>query len=160
MAFDLAAKRRLFEAVGNDLPDKRPRRGGKSRLSDLSAEVQADISEAQRAGLPVRPRSGRAGGLVSIEQSGRSGGALDDLSRLQDLSHAAAFVGRQLRGRWMHPSYTKLRNAAWMARHARRGAAQSPVALQLVLYEVEQLVMSGEKLPDIIEALAELLMQP
>lgn len=70
------------------------------------------------------------------------------------------FVGKQLRGRWIHQSaYQPLRNAAWMVRRSRVGGANNPVALELVIAEGVKL-QEGEQLFDVIEALAELLLHP
>jgi len=67
----------------------------------------------------------------------------------------------QLRGRWMSDlRYARLRNAAWMVRNSRTGQMNNPLALEIVRTEAVSLIEQGEKLSDIIEALAELLVHP
>lgn len=65
-----------------------------------------------------------------------------------------------LRGRWLAADYTQLRNAAWAVRNCRVASELNPLALRLVLAEAERLIESGEKLADVLEAFAELLMKP
>lgn len=65
-----------------------------------------------------------------------------------------------MRGRWLSPSYTGLRNAAWAARNARVANDLNPLALKLVVAEAERLLSAGEALADVLEAFAELLMRP
>lgn len=78
-----------------------------------------------------------------------------------DLGPGVLVSGYQLRGRWLTSErYQPLRNAAWMVRNSRVGGVNNPVALQVVLSEVVKLSEEGEKLFDIIEALAELLVHP
>ena len=66
----------------------------------------------------------------------------------------------QMRGRWMQPGYTGLRNAAWAVRNARVANDQNPLALKLVLAEAERLLQQGEPMWDVLEAFAELLQRP
>jgi hypothetical protein len=69
--------------------------------------------------------------------------------------------GYLLRGRWITDDrYAALRNAAWMVRNSRHGQANNPLALRVVVAEVERLAAAGERLPDMIEALCELLIHP
>jgi hypothetical protein len=69
--------------------------------------------------------------------------------------------GFLLRGRWISDSrYAGLRNAAWMVRNSRAGVANNPLALRVVVVEVERLLSAGELLPDIVEALCELMLHP
>jgi len=53
--------------------------------------------------------------------------------------------------------YISLRNAAWFVRNSRTGVGTNPVALRVVLGEVEALVAAGESLADVMEACCELL---
>jgi hypothetical protein len=68
--------------------------------------------------------------------------------------------GYRLRGRWLSPQYTLLRNASWAVRNSRVGSDFNPLALKLVLVEAQRLMDSGEQLVDILEAFAELLSKP
>jgi hypothetical protein len=65
-----------------------------------------------------------------------------------------------MRGRWLTPGYTGLRNAAWAVRNARVASYQNPLALKLVLSEALTLMRRGEPLQDVLEAFAELLLRP
>jgi hypothetical protein len=56
--------------------------------------------------------------------------------------------------------YGALRNAAWLVRNSRVGQGNNPLALGVVVAEVEKLTGVGEALPDVIEALCELLVHP
>jgi len=47
-----------------------------------------------------------------------------------------------------------------LVRNTRHGQANNPLALRVVVAEVEQLLRQGESLPDIVEALCELLVHP
>lgn len=76
--------------------------------------------------------------------------------RLQD-----KFAGYRLRGKWLSEGrYGALRNAAWLVRNSRVGQGNNPLALGVVVAEVEKLMGAGEGLPDVIEALCELLVHP
>ena len=69
--------------------------------------------------------------------------------------------GYLLRGRWLkEPGYAALRNAAWLVRNSRHGEANNPLALRVVVVEVQRLISQGEGLPDIVEALCELMLHP
>lgn len=65
-----------------------------------------------------------------------------------------------MRGRWLSPAYTGLRNAAWATRNARVSNDLNPLALKLAVSEAEALLRNGERLGDVLEAFAELLMRP
>jgi hypothetical protein len=66
-----------------------------------------------------------------------------------------------IRGRWFKQAeYGALRNAAWMVRNSRVGQGNNPLALRVVVVEVAKLVDAGEALPDVVEALCELLVHP
>jgi hypothetical protein len=70
-------------------------------------------------------------------------------------------VGYSLGGRWFKSAdYSALRNAAWMVRNSRSGQGNNPLALRVVVVEVQRLVAAGEALPDVVEALCELLIHP
>ena len=75
------------------------------------------------------------------------------------LSHRGC-ASYQLSGRWLAPLYAGLRNAAWAARNSRVAADQNPAALLVVLREAERLLAADERLLDVLEAFAELLMRP
>ena len=60
----------------------------------------------------------------------------------------------------MGEGYQSLRYAAWLVRNSRVGRGNNPLALGVVVAEVERLVGVGEALPDVIEALCELLVHP
>jgi hypothetical protein len=217
VALDLAAKRALFDAVGEPSPRTSTdfsRRDKHAAPGCAAEDVRAQQNGVKGQGLPPRGAQRRGRGLVHLQQSGlRTGcerGKSGDLAASQvrgpgepSADGAAAvvqcggvlppevdeaglpvglllgdgpirfgpdgaalqpsagrFAGYQLRGLWMSDRYTRLRNSAWLARHARVGQVQNPVALQVVVAECEKLSRAGEKLSDIIEALAELLMQP
>ena len=65
-----------------------------------------------------------------------------------------------MRGRWLLPDYTGLRNAAWAVRNARVANDLNPLALKLVVAEAQVLLRGGERLGDVLEAFAELLLRP
>ena len=65
-----------------------------------------------------------------------------------------------LRIRWLEDRYQGLRNACWMVRNSRVGAANNPLALRAVLVEAMRLIAQRESLYDVIEALCELLIHP
>jgi len=76
-------------------------------------------------------------------------------------SAGGRFDGYALAGRWYKvAAYGPLRNSAWMVRNSRHGQANNPAALRLVVAEVGRLVAAGERLPDVVEALCELLVHP
>ena len=68
----------------------------------------------------------------------------------------------KLRGLWLTDDrYTPLRNAAWLVRNTRnRSVANNPKALAVVVLEVRRLIVDGQDLGDVIEALCELLIHP
>jgi hypothetical protein len=69
--------------------------------------------------------------------------------------------GARLRGLWLTSErYANLRNMAWLVRNSRTRQENNPIALQYVVAETERLLQAGETLPDVIEALAELLIHP
>lgn len=71
------------------------------------------------------------------------------------------FARYPMRGLWFRETrYAPLRNAAWAVRNSRHGQANNPMALRLVLVEVQRLVDQGELLSDVVEALCELLVHP
>lgn len=71
------------------------------------------------------------------------------------------FEGYQLRGRWFRDDrYGPLRNAAWMLRNSRVGLVMNPAALRVVIHESEVLLREGERMDDVLEAFAELLIHP
>jgi hypothetical protein len=47
-----------------------------------------------------------------------------------------------------------------MVRNSRVGQANNPLALRVVVREVERLLEDGQTLPDVVEALCELLIHP
>lgn len=112
---------------------------------------------------PTARRAKRGGGgLVHIEQSGRNPASqsAEPLSAASVMA-GGLFVGKQLRGRWIHQAaYQPLRNAAWMVRRSRVGGVNNPAALQLAVAEVVKLVEAGEPLFDVMEAFGELLVHP
>ena len=71
-----------------------------------------------------------------------------------------AHGGYALRLRWATAPYARMRNAAWLVRNSRVANDLSPLALQIVLQEAENLVRDGEPLFDVLEAFAELLRIP
>jgi hypothetical protein len=60
----------------------------------------------------------------------------------------------------MQDRYAVLRNAAWLVRNSRHGQMNNPLALRVVVAEAGRLMAEGEPLPDVIEALCELLIHP
>lgn len=71
------------------------------------------------------------------------------------------FAGYKLRGLWFRDdNYGKLRNASWLLRNSRAGQLTNPAALALVVHEAEKLMERGQKLGDVLEAFAELLIHP
>lgn len=74
---------------------------------------------------------------------------------------SSLFGSYPIRGRWFKESgFGALRNAAWMVRNSRHGQVNNPLALRVVLAEVQRLVDQGEPLSDVVEALCELLVHP
>ncbi len=90
----------------------------------------------------------------------------DEQQELMHLFGAKALVhgkfsGYRLKGRWLKDDrYGALRNAAWLVRNSRVGQANNPLALKVAVVEVQKLIAAGEGLPDVIEALCELLVHP
>jgi hypothetical protein len=69
--------------------------------------------------------------------------------------------GYRMKGRWLQDDrYMRLRNAAWLVRNSRVGMMNNPLALGVVVAEVQKLTGEGETLPDVVEALCELLVHP
>ena len=60
----------------------------------------------------------------------------------------------------MGEGYQSLRNAAWLVRNSRVGQGNNPLALAVVVSEVERLTKEGDPLTDVVEALCELLVHP
>jgi hypothetical protein len=90
-------------------------------------------------------------------------GHVDDSRDREGLSRteASLFGAYPIRGRWFREArYGALRNGAWMVRNSRHGQANNPLALRVVLAEVQRLVDQGEPLSDVVEALCELLVHP
>src|SRR5690606_21879089 len=88
--------------------------------------------------------------------------SLNGLADKGNLTHFLRGVGSlhsrlakyELRGRWFKDErYGPLRNAAWIVRNSRHGQANNPLALAVVVAEVQKLVNAGEGLPDVVEAL-------
>ena len=78
-----------------------------------------------------------------------------------DLSPQDKFAGYKLRGLWIRlDSYGKLRNSAWLLRNSRVGHLYNPAAMRQVVHEAQVLVDGGEQLADVLEAFAELLVNP
>jgi hypothetical protein len=69
------------------------------------------------------------------------------------------FSRYQLRGQWISDDrFQGLRQCAYFARMARKsGGLQNPAALAYMVYEAEVMLSGGVALPDMIEALCELL---
>ena len=66
-----------------------------------------------------------------------------------------------IRGLWFKDTnYGPLRNAAWLVRNSRVGQGNNPLALRVVVAEIEKLLGEGEQLSDVVEALCELLVHP
>ena len=93
----------------------------------------------------------------------------DNLPETQNVSSRAARLAQSLipysgsylmRGRWLAPEYTGLRNAAWAVRNARVANDLNPLALKLVVAEAGALLRAGEELADVLEAVCELLLRP
>jgi hypothetical protein len=87
------------------------------------------------------------------------------MNRLPEVAFAPpahARSGGELRGLWLTEGrYQGLRNAAWLVRNTRQQRfSNNPKALAVAVVEVERLLAAGEALPDVIEALCELLIHP
>ena len=71
------------------------------------------------------------------------------------------FGKSRIRGKWFKDDrYTPLRNSTWLVRNSRVGQGNNPLALGVVVEEVEKLLGAGEGLSDVVEALCELLVHP
>ena len=92
--------------------------------------------------------------------------ALGEDANLSHFAKAAVnlhnrFAGYRLKGKWLQDErYSALRNAAWLVRNSRVGQGNNPLALAVVVAEVQKLTEAGEELPDVMEALCELLVHP
>lgn len=119
-----------------------------------------------RTGAAQRPPAGPSLDLIKGHLT-EKGGGLHREAASPPVPAKGGLVGTRipyhgsyrLRGRWLLPDYTGLRNAAWAARNNRVSGDQNPLALRLVLSEAERLIAAGEPLGDVLEAFAELLMR-
>lgn len=145
------------------------RGGGLSDQGSLPGSGQVDeVSSARGAYGGTAPQAPAAGALDLTKQhycenTESSGPYTATISHLFGADGALQdkFAGYRLRGRWIsHDGYQVLRNTAWMVRNSRVGGANNPLALRVVVAEVEKLMRDGESIADVIEALCELLVHP
>lgn len=125
-------------------------RSAPGRPRRLDIETQVNRNGAPTEGNPTSDLVGALAGDGNL--TGLIGAAL----KIQD-----KFAGARLRARWLiEDRYTPLRNAAWLVRNSRVGQGNNPLALGVVVAEVERLLGAGECLTDVVEALCELLVHP
>ena len=161
----------LLPAARSDGQPRSAEQAGPSTRTIRAATGQADKSK----GVRRTARKGRPPRLVDTIQVRKPeplhrGPGEVDASDSHPALWSEALPGRlagklferyPIRGRWFKQvEYGALRNAAWMVRNSRVGQGNNPMALRVVVVEVARLVESGEALPDVVEALCELLVHP
>ena len=65
-----------------------------------------------------------------------------------------------IRGRWMSPDHTGLRNAAWAVRNARWAGQDETMMLAWLTEEVKRLLDLGEPVESLIPSVVDLFMRP
>ena len=65
-----------------------------------------------------------------------------------------------IRGRWLRPDHTGLRNAAWGVRNARWAGQDEAMMLAWLCSEARQLLIAGEPVESVVPSIVDLFMKP